>query len=63
MDSNHIPGIAFDDLDASKNYEKWQRYGHSKLANILFTRVRATCRSPGSRTGCSPESGRDAGKG
>lgn len=30
-------GILFDDLDASKNYQKWERYGQSKIANILFT--------------------------
>ena len=30
-------GILFDDLDGSKNYQKWERYGQSKIANILFT--------------------------
>jgi len=31
-------GIMFDDIDGSKNYNAWVRYGQSKLANILFTR-------------------------
>lgn len=31
-------GIFFDDIDGSKNYNSWVRYGQSKLANILFTR-------------------------
>eukprot|EP00835_Amoeboradix_gromovi_P001637 NODE_79_length_22985_cov_0.358401.p5 type:complete len:345 gc:universal NODE_79_length_22985_cov_0.358401:10810-9776(-) len=30
-------GILFNDLDGSKSYNCWERYGHSKLANILFT--------------------------
>jgi len=30
-------GILFDDLDGSKKYQKWERYGQSKIANILFT--------------------------
>ncbi|KAI9335029.1 hypothetical protein DFJ73DRAFT_962863 [Zopfochytrium polystomum] len=29
-------GIRFDDLDAKKSYNSWDRYGQSKLANILF---------------------------
>lgn len=31
-------GIDFDDLSGEKNYEAWQHYGQSKLANILFAR-------------------------
>ncbi|KAJ3291085.1 hypothetical protein HDU79_002712 [Rhizoclosmatium sp. JEL0117] len=31
-------GILFDDLDASKAYSPWVRYGHSKLANVLFAK-------------------------
>lgn len=31
-------GITFDDLSAERNYEPWERYGQSKLANILFAR-------------------------
>ena len=30
-------GILFDDLDGSKKYNSWTRYGNSKLANVLFT--------------------------
>ena len=30
-------GILFDDLDGTKHYNEWTRYGQSKLANILFT--------------------------
>jgi len=30
-------GIMFDDLKGEKSYLSWQRYGQSKLANILFT--------------------------
>ena len=30
-------GISFDDLDAEKSYNQWERYGQSKLANILFS--------------------------
>jgi NAD(P)-dependent dehydrogenase (short-subunit alcohol dehydrogenase family) len=33
-------GILFDDLDGSKYYQKWERYGQSKVANILFTNER-----------------------
>jgi NAD(P)-dependent dehydrogenase (short-subunit alcohol dehydrogenase family) len=50
----HIP---FDDLNAERSYRAFQRYGQTKLANILFTRelahrversgVRATCFHPG----------------
>ena len=29
--------IHFDDLDAHRGYERWGRYGQSKLANLLFT--------------------------
>ena len=29
--------IAFDDLDASRGYHRWLRYGQSKVANLLFT--------------------------
>ncbi|KAI9326302.1 oxidoreductase [Zopfochytrium polystomum] len=29
-------GIRFDDLDAKQSYNSWDRYGQSKLANILF---------------------------
>ena len=42
-------GIQFDDLDGKKRYSAWPRYGHSKLANILFIRVRGApkaARSP-----------------
>lgn len=31
-------GIVFDDINGSKHYNSWTRYGQSKLANILFTR-------------------------
>ena len=30
-------GILEDDINADQKYDKWQRYGHSKLANILFS--------------------------
>jgi len=30
-------GISLDDPTAEKHYQKWERYGESKLANILFT--------------------------
>lgn len=30
-------GIKFDDLNAEKDYDHWERYGQSKLANILFS--------------------------
>ena len=36
-------GILFDDLDARKSYDPMIRYGHSKLANALFARVRQAC--------------------
>jgi NAD(P)-dependent dehydrogenase (short-subunit alcohol dehydrogenase family) len=49
--------IAFDDLQATRNYSPMGAYGRSKLANILFTRalarrlqgttVTATCLHPG----------------
>ena len=29
--------INFDDLDASRGYHRWLRYGQSKVANLLFT--------------------------
>ncbi|KAJ1559120.1 hypothetical protein HK405_011939, partial [Cladochytrium tenue] len=29
-------GILFDDLDGARSYQIWRRYGHSKLANVLF---------------------------
>ncbi len=29
--------IPFDDLDAARSYDPWDRYGQSKLANLLFT--------------------------
>eukprot|EP01034_Spumella_vulgaris_P031615 gene31615-39055_t len=32
-----LTGIQFDDLDAKKGYNPFQRYGGSKLANVLFT--------------------------
>lgn len=32
-------GILFDDLEAERSYDPWQRYGQSKLANILFARA------------------------
>ncbi len=31
-------GITFDDLSGERSYEPWERYGQSKLANILFAR-------------------------
>ena len=31
-------GITFDDLGGEQHYEPWQRYGQSKLANVLFAR-------------------------
>lgn len=31
-------GIKFDDINGNKSYDPWERYGQSKLANILFTR-------------------------
>ncbi len=31
-------GITFDDMDASRDYQPWQRYGQTKLANILYAR-------------------------
>lgn len=31
-------GIPFDDLTADKSYSRFERYGSSKLANILFTK-------------------------
>jgi len=31
-------GIRFDDLSADKTYSRWERYGQSKLANLLFAR-------------------------
>ena len=30
-------GILFDDINGDKHYHDWQRYGHSKLANVLFS--------------------------
>jgi retinol dehydrogenase-12 len=29
-------GMIWDDLSGERNYDKWERYGQSKLANILF---------------------------
>jgi NAD(P)-dependent dehydrogenase (short-subunit alcohol dehydrogenase family) len=35
----HLIGrISFDDLQHEKSYSKWQAYGQSKLANLLFAR-------------------------
>lgn len=31
-------GMRLDDLGAEKGYDQWERYGSSKLANILFTK-------------------------
>lgn len=31
-------GIRLDDLKAEQSYDQWERYGSSKLANILFTK-------------------------
>jgi WW domain-containing oxidoreductase len=31
-------GIAFDNLDGSKGYDRWRFYGQSKMANILFAK-------------------------
>jgi len=49
--------INFDDLQGENNYKKWQAYGQSKLANIMFTyalarrlegsNVTANCLHPG----------------
>jgi NAD(P)-dependent dehydrogenase (short-subunit alcohol dehydrogenase family) len=34
----HVIGnLQFDDLAAEKGYQRWRRYGQSKLANLLFT--------------------------
>src|SRR4051794_14454619 len=34
----HVIGtLHFDDLHAEKRYDRWRRYGMSKLANLLFT--------------------------
>jgi retinol dehydrogenase 12 len=51
-------GMQWDDLQSGKNYRPFVAYGHSKLANILFTRelarrfggtgVTTTCCHPGS---------------
>jgi len=30
-------GIKFDDLNGDKHYHDWERYGQSKLANVLFS--------------------------
>jgi retinol dehydrogenase-12 len=30
-------GIKFDDLNGEKHYHDWERYGQSKLANVLFS--------------------------
>ena len=30
-------GIVFDDMNAEKSYRDWERYGQSKLANVLFS--------------------------
>ncbi|KAJ3252298.1 hypothetical protein HK103_001643 [Boothiomyces macroporosus] len=30
-------GILFDDINGEKHYNSWERYGQSKLANILYT--------------------------
>lgn len=36
---NHDPeGIRFDDLKAEKSFKTFERYGQSKLANVLFAR-------------------------
>jgi NAD(P)-dependent dehydrogenase (short-subunit alcohol dehydrogenase family) len=53
----HVIGkMRFDDLTADGNYQRWRRYGMSKLANLLFTselhrrargRVLATAAHPG----------------
>ncbi|ORY25376.1 NAD(P)-binding protein [Rhizoclosmatium globosum] len=31
-------GIMFDDLNADQSYNSWVRYGHAKLANVLFAK-------------------------
>ena len=31
-------GILFDDIKGERRYDPWERYGQSKLANILFTK-------------------------
>lgn len=31
-------GLTLDDLNGEKHYDQWDRYGQSKLANILFTK-------------------------
>jgi NAD(P)-dependent dehydrogenase (short-subunit alcohol dehydrogenase family) len=35
-------GIAFDDLTLERRYDKWQAYGQSKLANLLFAKALST---------------------
>lgn len=50
--------IPFDDLNAERSYNRWQRYGNSKLANMLFffeldRRLRAAG-SPIKAIGCHP---------
>ncbi|KDO21035.1 hypothetical protein SPRG_13964 [Saprolegnia parasitica CBS 223.65] len=31
-------GILFDDINGDKYYHPWERYGHAKLANVLFAK-------------------------
>ena len=40
-------GIRFDDLAMERGYEKWQAYGQSKLANLLFAAELARRMPPG----------------
>jgi retinol dehydrogenase-12 len=32
-----VEGIKFDDINGEKHYHAWERYGQSKLANVLFS--------------------------
>jgi NAD(P)-dependent dehydrogenase (short-subunit alcohol dehydrogenase family) len=34
---HRVKGIHFDDVEFTRGYRSWDAYGHSKLANILFT--------------------------
>jgi NAD(P)-dependent dehydrogenase (short-subunit alcohol dehydrogenase family) len=51
-------GIRFDDLQSEKAYRPFEVYGHSKLANILFTRELAhrTANDAVTATSCHPGS-------
>src|SRR3546814_1116792 len=34
---HHLGRMRWDDLDWQRGYRKWEAYGQSKLANLLFT--------------------------